>query len=170
MTGSRASAQLILARQFKEISHNSTNMFSAGLIDNDVFKWRVTVFGPAGTPYEGGYYPAVLNFPDDYPNNPPTMKFICPMFHPNIKNTGEVCISILHPPGKDQYEYEDKSERWLPIHTVESIIISVLSMLSDPNPESPMNIEAAKIYKNDIDEYKKRVRKTAEDSLQYCAQ
>lgn len=165
--GDRASAKVMLTKQYKECMRNPNSMFSAGLIDDDVFKWRVTIFGPAGTPYEGGYYPATLEFPDDYPNHPPKMKFICPMFHPNIKSTGEVCISILHPPGKDEFEYEDTNERWLPIHTVETIVISVLSMLSDPNPESPMNLEAARIYKNDPVEYKKRVRKTVDDAVNY---
>ena len=56
---------------------------------------------------------------------------------------GEVCISILHEPGEDKYGYEKPSERWLPIHTVETILISVISMLADPNDESPANVDAA---------------------------
>ena len=164
----KSEAALILMKQFKELQKDPSPMFSAGLVeDNDIFKWRVTIIGPTGTPYEGGVFPAILEFPPTYPNNPPTMKFICPMFHPNINSTGEVCISILHPPGKDQYDYEDSSERWLPIHTVESILVSVVSMLSDPNPESPMNVEAAKLLRNDPKEYNRRVRRTAEDSINY---
>ena len=54
-----------------------------------------------------------------------------------------VCISILHEPGDDQYGYEDAGMRWLPIHTIETILISVISMLADPNDESPANVEAA---------------------------
>lgn len=57
--------------------------------------------------------------------------------------TGEVCISILHPPGEDKYGYEQASERWLPVHTVETILISVVSMLSNPNVDSPANVAAA---------------------------
>jgi ubiquitin-conjugating enzyme E2 G1 len=57
--------------------------------------------------------------------------------------SGEVCISILHPPGEDAWGYEQASERWLPVHTVESILVSVISMLSSPNDESPANIDAA---------------------------
>jgi ubiquitin-conjugating enzyme E2 G1 len=54
-----------------------------------------------------------------------------------------VCISILHPPGDDKYGYEKAEERWLPVHTAETILLSVISMLSDPNDQSPANIEAA---------------------------
>ena len=54
-----------------------------------------------------------------------------------------MCISILHEPGEDKFGYETASERWLPIHTVESILISVISMITDPNDESPANVDAA---------------------------
>ncbi|KAJ0962362.1 hypothetical protein J5N97_030190 [Dioscorea zingiberensis] len=56
---------------------------------------------------------------------------------------GRVCISILHAPGDDPNGYELASERWTPVHTVESIVLSIISMLSSPNDESPANIEAA---------------------------
>jgi len=61
--------------------------------------------------------------------------------------TGEVCISILHEPGEDKYGYERPEERWLPVHTVETIMISVISLLTDPNDESPANIDAAVLAK-----------------------
>lgn len=54
-----------------------------------------------------------------------------------------MCISILHEPGDDKFGYEKASERWLPVHTVETILISVISMLADPNDESPANVDAA---------------------------
>lgn len=54
-----------------------------------------------------------------------------------------MCISILHDPGDDKYGYEQANERWSPVHGVESILLSVISMLSNPNDESPANLEAA---------------------------
>jgi ubiquitin-conjugating enzyme E2 G2 len=62
--------------------------------------------------------------------------------------SGLVCISILHPPGDDPNHYEHASERWSPIQSVEKILISVMSMLAEPNDESPAN----------VDEYEKTVR------------
>ena len=53
--------------------------------------------------------------------------------------------------GDDKYGYEDASERWLPVHTVESIVLSVISMLADPNDESPANIEAAVIFTSNLE-------------------
>ena len=60
-----------------------------------------------------------------------------------VSKEGDVCISILHEPGEDKYGYEKPEERWLPIHTVESILLSVISMIADPNDESPANVDAA---------------------------
>ena len=60
-----------------------------------------------------------------------------------MSKEGDVCISILHEPGEDRYGYEKPEERWLPIHTVESILLSVISMIAGPNDESPANVDAA---------------------------
>ncbi|XP_040309502.1 ubiquitin-conjugating enzyme E2 G1 isoform X3 [Leopardus geoffroyi] len=90
-----------------------------------------------------GVFKAHLTFPKDYPLRPPKMKFITEIWHPNVDKNGDVCISILHEPGEDKYGYEKPEERWLPIHTVETIMISVISMLADPNGDSPANVDAA---------------------------
>lgn len=72
--------------------------------------------------------------------------------------TGVVCISILHPPGDDPNHYEHASERWSPIQSVEKILISVMSMLAEPNDESPANVEAAKMWREKREEYERVVR------------
>ncbi|CAM8967080.1 unnamed protein product [Rhodiola kirilowii] len=58
-----------------------------------------------------------MSFPQNYPNSPPTVRFISEMWHPNVYPDGKVCISILHPPGDDPNGYELASERWTPVHT-----------------------------------------------------
>lgn len=93
---------------------------------------------------EEGFFRAELRFPEDFPNNPPEMAFLSEMWHPNIYPDGKVCISILHPPGVDRFnEMESADERWRPILGVEQVLISVISLFSDPNDESPANIDAA---------------------------
>ena len=166
----KASAQRILMKMFKEQEDDPSNYFSCGLINDNVFKWRVTIIGQPGSELEGGMFPAEVEFPDDFPNRPPKMRFLCPMWHPNIDGeTGKVCISILHDPGNDPYEYEQVHERWLPIHNIESIVVSVVSMLTDdPNCESPLNVEAARQYKHDRAEYNKKVRRLIQRSIEYC--
>ena len=99
--------------------------------------------GPPDTIYEGGFFKARMTFPKDYPIMPPKLKFIDDIWHPNVYPDGTVCISILHEPGEDKFGYEDAGERWMPVHTIETILLSVISMLSSPNDQSPANVEAA---------------------------
>ncbi|PPS03996.1 hypothetical protein GOBAR_AA16662 [Gossypium barbadense] len=105
---------------------------------------------------EGGFFNAIMSFPPNYPNSPPTVKFTSEIWHPNVYPDGRVCISILHPPGDDPNGYELASERWMPVHTVESIVLSIISMLSSPNDESPANVEAAKEWRERKDEFKRK--------------
>ena len=79
--------------------------------------------------------------------------------------TGVVCISILHPPGDDPHQYEHASERWSPIQSVEKILLSVMSMLAEPNDESPANIEAAKMWRERRTEYEDKVRQGVRKGL-----
>lgn len=65
------------------------------------------------------------------------------LFSMLVAKDGDVCISILHEPGEDKFGYERPEERWLPIHTVETILLSVISMINEPNDESPANVDAA---------------------------
>jgi len=100
---------------------------------------------------------AAMSFPQDYPNKPPTVKFVSEMWHPNVYPDGKVCISILHNPGDDPMGYEQANERWSPVQTVETIMLSIISMLSSPNDESPANIDAAKQFREDHAGFRKRV-------------
>jgi len=151
----QAQGALLLKRQLLELNKNPNNGFSAGLKDEEnIYEWEIMIMGPPDTYYEGGFFKASLSFPKDYPIRPPKMKFISEIWHPNVETDGSVCISILHEPGDDKYGYERPEERWLPIHTVETILLSVISILSDPNPDSPANVDAAKEF---------RERKTTQD-------
>ncbi|KAI6176705.1 Ubiquitin-conjugating enzyme E2 G1 [Aphelenchoides bicaudatus] len=156
--GSESQSTLLLRKQLSDLRRNPVDGFSAGLVDdNDIYRWEVLVIGPPDTLYEGGFFKAILEFPAEYPIKPPKMKFISEVFHPNVDEKGDVCISILHEAGEDSYGYEKAEERWLPVHTVETILLSVISMLADPNYESPANVDAAKLYRENNAEFKKRV-------------
>jgi len=112
-------------------------------------------------------FKAEIIFPPDYPNNPPKLKFVSPIWHPNIYPDGTVCISILHPPGVDKMnEMESADERWRPILSIEAVFISVISMLSSPNLSSPANMDAAVQFHKDPHGYKKKVRAIVEKSLE----
>ncbi|KAF8494925.1 ubiquitin-conjugating enzyme [Russula emetica] len=170
-----ASNTLLLRRQLAELTKHPLQGFSAGayptillqsfqlarpdshlregLVDeSNLYEWEIMIIGPADTLYEGGFFKARLTFPPEFPDLPPKMRFTTPMWHPNIYVNGDVCISILHAPGDDQYGYEDAGERWMPVHSVESILLSVISLLSSetPNLDSPANVDAAKEVRTDF--------------------
>jgi len=129
--------------------------------DSNIHKWEVAIFGPPETIYEGGYFKAELEFPSDYPMSPPSMKFLCDMWHPNVYTDGRICISILHPPGEDNQSGERPEERWNPTQSVRTILLSVISLLNEPNISSPANVDASVSYRkwraNEDDAYKRRV-------------
>ncbi|KAI0205160.1 ubiquitin-conjugating enzyme/RWD-like protein [Astrocystis sublimbata] len=162
----QATAQRRLHSEYKALSTNPPEGITAGPVDEaDIFVWEALIQGPADTPFEGGIFPAEIKFPRDYPLSPPTMTFLGEIFHPNVYSSGLVCISILHPPGDDPNQYESASERWSPVQSVEKILLSVMSMLAEPNDESPANIEAAKMWREDRAQYEKRVRDGVRRSL-----
>nr|CRZ22645.1 Bm8698 [Brugia malayi] len=183
-TNSTSQSALLLKRQLQDLKRSPVEGFSAGLRGDveDIYKWEVVVLGPPDTPYEGGVFRATLDFPVDYPQRPPKMRFTSKIWHPNsllaslvallkvvflLDINGNVCISILHEPGDDRYGYEKPEERWLPVHTVETILLSVISMLADPNYESPANVDAAKMLRENYPAFKKKVaecvRRTQEE-------
>ncbi|KAF7237066.1 Ubiquitin-conjugating enzyme E2 R1 [Varanus komodoensis] len=145
--------------------------------EGDLYNWEVAIFGPPNTHYEGGYFKrqggwsqpvpwsarsspawrcplnrppfpqARLRFPVDYPYSPPAFRFLTKMWHPNIYETGDVCISILHPPVDDPQSGELPSERWNPTQNVRTILLSVISLLNEPNTFSPANVDASVMYR-----------------------
>ncbi|KAF6068747.1 Ubiquitin-conjugating enzyme family protein [Candida albicans] len=149
----RSTAQKRLLKEYQQLSRDPPPGIIAGPVR------------PSDTPYENGVFPAVLTFPKDYPLSPPTLKFDPPLLHPNIYADGTVCISILHPPGEDPNQYERPEERWSPVQSIEKILLSVMSMLAEPNPESGANIDACKLWRDNRAEYDRQIRQHVKESL-----
>lgn len=105
-----------------------------------------------------------MQFPEDYPYSPPRFRFLTPICHPNIYPDGALCISILHKPGDDLTSGEAASERWSPLQGVESVLRSVLLLLDDPEIQSPANVDAGVLYRDNRAEYNERAKKAVEKS------
>lgn len=166
LTDMAGSALRRLMAEYKQLTLNPPEGIIAGPINEDnFFEWEALIVGPEGTCFEGGVFPAKLIFPADYPLSPPKMQFACEMFHPNIYPDGRVCISILHAPGDDPMGYESSAERWSPVQSVEKILLSVVSMLAEPNDESGANVDAAKIWREDREQFKKIAERIVRKTL-----
>jgi ubiquitin-conjugating enzyme E2 G1 len=147
-----------LMSELKEINKDPNYFFSVLPNEDNFMEWSFIMIGPPDTFYEGGIFEGILNFPKEYPNHPPKLKFITNIYHPNIYQNGNVCISILHE-GVDEYEYESVNERWNPSQSVNTILLSILSILGCPNFDSPANIDASLEWKKSKDTYKKKIFK-----------
>ncbi|XP_027086467.1 uncharacterized protein [Coffea arabica] len=110
-----------------------------------IFTWIGTIEGGKGTMYEGLSYKLSLRFPLDYPFKPPQVKFETMCFHPNVDQYGNICLDILQ-------------DKWSSAYDCRTILLSIQSLLGEPNNESPLNSSAAALWKNQED-YRQMVRK-----------
>merc|ERR1712100_444133 len=149
----------LLQNQLKKVLTEPVEGFTAELVDDSsMFEWRIFIEGPPDSPFFGGIYELRMSFPPAYPMEPLTLRFISEFWHPNVYKNGTVCISILHPPGEDAMSGELPEERWLPTQTPTTVILSVMSMLTDPNFSSPANVDASVEWRNNFSHYKERLK------------
>ncbi|KAF5836049.1 ubiquitin-conjugating enzyme/RWD-like protein [Dunaliella salina] len=101
--------------------------------------------GPPDSPYAGGVFFVSIHFPPDYPFKPPKVAFQTKVYHPNVNSQGSICLDIL----KDQ---------WSPALTVSKVLLSISSLLTDPNPDDPLVPEIAHACKTDKSRYEETAR------------
>lgn len=128
---------------FSYLQMSSTPGISAFPVsDANILHWTGTIEGPSGTFYEGLKYKISIDFPNNYPYSAPTIKFISLMWHPNVDMSGNICLDIL-------------KEKWSAVYNVQSILLSLQSLLGEPNNKSPLNAQAAQLYDQNPEEYKR---------------
>ncbi|KAL9404993.1 hypothetical protein Peur_001965 [Populus x canadensis] len=112
---------------------------------DNIFCWKGTIKGSKDTVFEGTEYKLSLSFPNDYPFKPPKVKFETSCFHPNVDIYGNICLDILQ-------------DKWSSAYDVRTILLSIQSLLGEPNISSPLNTQAAQLWSNQQD-YRKMVEK-----------
>jgi len=134
-------------RIFKELKEFKTfidsesidnhRLISLTSINDDKMQYNICFLGPKDSPYEENIHNIYIDFPPEYPHKPPHLKFTSIVHHPNISIDGLICLDIL-------------KDKWCPIYTIRTIILSIISLLSDPNPDSPLNGKVAELYKKSL--------------------
>ena len=133
-------------KELQDFMKDKEQICTAGPVnEGDLFTWTATLLGPADSPYQGGVFMLNITFPSDYPFKAPKISFHTKIYHPNINPQGAICLDIL----KDQ---------WSPALTLSKVLLSISSLLTDPNPDDPFVPEIAQLYKSDRAKYEQTAR------------
>lgn len=146
-----------LCRREKRIQKDIASVRALSLKENGVFvdsttfsepEWAVFVQGPVESVWGGGVFKLKMSFPQGYPFDPIKINFAHGIFHPNVGSGGTICLDII------------KKDAWSPSYTLTAVFQSIRSLLSDPNPDSPMNGDSARLFKSNKGAYEKKVLET----------
>jgi len=132
-------------KELQDLGRDPPAQCSAGPVGDDLFHWQATIMGPPDSPYQGGVFFLTIHFPTDYPFKPPKVAFTTRIYHPNINSNGSICLDILR-------------SQWSPALTISKVLLSICSLLCDPNPDDPLVPEIARIYKTDREKYNELAR------------
>ena len=135
-----SSAAKRIQKELAEISLEPPTNCSAGPKGDNLYEWVSSIMGPAGSPYAGGVFFLDIHFPSDYPFKPPKVTFRTRIYHCNVNSSGQICLDIL-------------KEQWSPALTISKVLLSICSLLTDPNPDDPLVPEIAQIFKTDPARY-----------------
>eukprot|EP00435_Cladocopium_sp_Y103_P014641 s3767_g3.t1 len=142
-------AQKRVGKEILDILSNATenaDLFRFDFRQRDLSHWCVYLRGPEGTPYDCGWFAAGLDIPNEYPMRPPKFKLFTKILHPNIgAESGEVCLDILF-------------EQWWPSLTLSRVLLSVVALLAAPEPQDPVNVEAAALQLNHPELFAEKAR------------
>ena len=141
-----------LMRDFKRITSDPPTGVSATPDESDIMKWDAVIFGPEGTVWEGGVFTLKMVFTEEYPMMPPKVTFHTKVFHPNVYSNGDICLDIL-------------KNQWSPAFDVGMLLVSIQSLLADPNPASAANADAASLYAKNRAAYNERVSTLVLESM-----
>ncbi|KAG8766400.1 hypothetical protein FRC12_006904 [Ceratobasidium sp. 428] len=134
---SRATAMTLkrIHKEIKDIQKEDMGGIKLAPSDQSLFEWTGTLPGPEGSVYEGGEFHVDITLPPDYPFHSPRMRFKTKIYHMNINDQGGICLDIL-------------KTAWSPALSLYKVMLSLSSLLTDPNPNDPLGEYRAQIISN----------------------
>lgn len=135
-----------ILKELAELSLDTTCNISAGPKDDNLYTWVATIEGPESSPYENGLFFLDINLSKEYPFKPPKVKFKTKIYHCNIAANGEICLDVL-------------KSQWSPALTIQKVLLSICSLLTDPNPADPLVADIATEY----EKHRERHDRTAKE-------
>ncbi|XP_016304889.1 ubiquitin-conjugating enzyme E2 D2-like [Sinocyclocheilus anshuiensis] len=132
-------------KELHDLGRDPPAQCSAGPVGDDMFHWQATIMGPVSIYFLCFLYMILLIYKYRYPFKPPKVAFTTRIYHPNINSNGSICLDILR-------------SQWSPALTISKVLLSICSLLCDPNPDDPLVPEIARIYKTDREKYNRIAR------------
>merc|ERR1712216_227211 len=114
-----------IQKELAEISLDPPCNCTAGPKGDNLYEWVSTILGPPESAYDGGVFFLDIKFPTDYPFKPPKVRFRTRIYHCNVNSSGEICLDVL-------------KDNWSPALTISKVLLSIVSLLTDPNPQDPL--------------------------------
>jgi ubiquitin-conjugating enzyme E2 D/E len=138
-----------IMKEINDLVEDCPDFMKVSFPTGSALDWLVTLYGPEGTPYEGGLFKVRLKLPTDYPFKPPRVNFTTKMYHPNIDSRGGISIDILR-------------EQWSPALLIRMVMTSLLRFFQEPNPSDPLVPDIAMQYMKDYPAFEKAAREWTE--------
>ncbi|EXJ57320.1 ubiquitin-conjugating enzyme E2 D/E [Cladophialophora yegresii CBS 114405] len=145
-------AQKRIAKELGDLAKSPPAGMTVNLADeSNIFEWRVTIEGPAGSPYAGYLFAMNLTLPSNYPFKPPTVTFATKIYHPNISNdsppnSGIMCLGML------------RETEWKPSTKIFAVLEFARQLLKEPNPDDAVEAKIADQYRTDKAGFEKEAR------------
>ena len=134
-----------LQSELNRMNKEKSDMYKVSIIGDNILQWTAKIKGPLDSPYKDGVFNLNISFKKEYPFKPPDVSFDTKIWHPNIGSNGNICLDIL------------KSGKWSAALTVSKVLISLISLLTDPNADDPLNSDAGRMYREDRKLYNEKV-------------
>ncbi|XP_051913251.1 ubiquitin-conjugating enzyme E2 T [Hippocampus zosterae] len=122
--------------------------------DERIDDLRAQIVGGSGTPYEGGVFSLEIKIPERYPFEPPKMRFLTPIYHPNIDTAGRICYEALKLPPKGA---------WRPSLNLCTLLTSIQLLMAEPNPDDPLMADIASEFRYNKQLFTQKARKWTEE-------
>ncbi|KAI7794708.1 ubiquitin-conjugating enzyme E2 T [Triplophysa rosa] len=147
-----------LKRELQLLSDEPPPGVSCWQVEGRLDELQAQIVGGSSTPYEGGVFTLEIKIPERYPFEPPKMRFLTPIYHPNIDNAGRICLDALKFPPKGA---------WRPSLNISTVLTSIQLLMAEPNPDDPLMADISSEFKYNKPLYLEKAKKwTTEHAIQ----